>query len=136
MDTKIEGEGVTVCPGPNMAYFSKLKSLFEMTSHIYNKTNFAQINRPNMFVKELNLYIDYLNNAFEETEMAMTARQEAYLNTFASNLKEGIQYYHDMFSGFKETFKETKSTILSELELSKEKLQMIKIEIENLSISV
>ncbi len=134
IETKVEGQGVSVCPGPNMAYFSKLKSLFEMTSHIYGKSNIVRTDRPNMFIKELNIYIDYLKDKFDETKTSMTSKQEKYLVTFASNLKEGINYYQDMFSSLKETFEETKSTILSELNFSKEKLQLLRIEIDQISI--
>jgi hypothetical protein len=134
IETKVEGEGVSVCPGPNMAYFSKLKSLFEMTSHIYGKSNFASMNRPNMFIKELNLYIDYLKNKFDETKASLDQKQEKYLVTFASNLKEGISYYENMFSSVKDSFNETKSTILSELKSSKEKLISLRFKIDTVSV--
>ena len=32
--TGVEGDGVSVCPGPNMAYFSRIMSLKNMTDHI------------------------------------------------------------------------------------------------------
>ncbi|MDP3354215.1 MAG: hypothetical protein Q8S44_10805, partial [Flavobacteriaceae bacterium] len=35
ISTKIEGNGVSICPGPNMAYFSRKLSLKEMVNHIY-----------------------------------------------------------------------------------------------------
>jgi len=136
INTKVEGLGVTVCPGPNMAYFSKVKSLFEMTSHIYNKTNFAQANRPNMFIKELNLYLDYLGNRLEETKEMMTSKQEKYLTKFSDNLKEGITYYQDMFSDLKESFSETKSRILFELDKSNRKLQLLKVAIDEVAVPV
>ena len=136
IETKVEGEGVSVCPGPNMAYFSKLKSLFEMTNHIYGKSNISSTDRPNMFIKELNLYIDYLKNKFEETKTTLDQKQEKYLVTFASNLKEGINYYENMFSNLKESFQETKGAILSELNFSKEKLQFIRVEIDRISIPI
>lgn len=136
INTKVEGIGVTVCPGPNMAYFSKVKSLFEMTSHIYNKTNFAQANRPNMFIKELNLYLDYLSDRFEETKEMMTSKQEKYLTKFSDNLKEGITYYQDMFSDLKESFSETQSRILFELDESNKKLQLLKVAIDEVAIPV
>jgi hypothetical protein len=135
IDTRVEGDGVSVCPGPNMAYFSKLKSLFEMTSHIYGKTNFVNADRPNMFIKELNIYIDYLNDKFEEAKAVMTTKQEKYLTTFADNLKEGISYYHGIFSNVKDVFQETKIGILNELNKSSDKLQTIKIEIDQTLIS-
>jgi hypothetical protein len=135
IETRVEGEGVSVCPGPNMAYFSKIKSLFEMVSHIYGKTDFTNSYRPNMFIKELNIYIDYLNDKFEETKTIMTAKQEKYFSTFADNLKDGITYYQKVFSNVKDVFQEKKSTILTQLSQSSKKLQMIKVEIESKKVN-
>ena len=39
LDRKTQGDGVSVCPGPNMAYYSKVMSLKNMTDHIYGRTN-------------------------------------------------------------------------------------------------
>ncbi len=135
METKIEGTGVSVCPGPNMAYFSKEMSLNEMINHIYGKSDFSSKNRPNMFVKELAIYIDYLKNKFEESKNSMSLKQEKYLISFASNLNEGITYYQNMFNNLKGTFKTTKATILSELNTSREKLQLLSVEISRISPS-
>ncbi len=135
IETKIEGTGVSVCPGPNMAYFSKEMSLNEMIDHIYGKSSFIDENRPNMFVKELSIYIDYLKNIFDDSKNSMSLKQEKYLTNFVSNLKEGISYYQEMFSNLKNTFETTKSTILSELNFSKEKLQLLGVEISRISPS-
>jgi len=132
LDTKFEGEGVSICPGPNMAYFSKVMSLNEMTSHIYGKSNISRDNRPNMFVKELNIYIDYLKNKFEEAKNTMTVKNEKYFSSFATNLNEGISYYQNLFKEVKESFEETKSRIATDLQESKKKLQAISQDIENL----
>ena len=49
------------------SYFSKKMSLKEMVDHIYGRVNvITRKDRPNMFIKELNLYIDYLKNKIEE----------------------------------------------------------------------
>ncbi|MDO9261430.1 MAG: hypothetical protein Q7U08_05775, partial [Flavobacteriaceae bacterium] len=59
LSTKTEGTGVSVCPGPNMAYFSKKLSLKEMVNHIYGRTNVIErTDRPHMFVKEIYAYVD------------------------------------------------------------------------------
>jgi len=132
LDTKVEGVGVSVCPGPNMAYYSKIMSLKEMTNHIYGRLNVISRNdRPNMFIKELNIYIDFLKNKFEETKGSLDRKQEKYFSTFTTNLNEGISYYHNLFDTAKDAFDEAKSTIFNELELSKNKLQLLSIEIEN-----
>ena len=131
LDTRVEGQGVSVCPGPNMAYYSKVMSLKEITNHIYGRLNMiTRTDRPNMFIKELNIYIDYLKNKLEETKGTLDRKQEKYFSTFSANLNEGILYYNNLFGSLKENFEEAKSTILNELELSNTKLQLLHIEIE------
>jgi len=123
LDTKVEGDGVSVCPGPNMAYFSKSMSLKEMTDHIYGRSNVITRNdRPNMFIKELKIYIDFLNDKIEETKVSMTKKQEKYLVTFEHNLNEGIDYYQKLFTELKGKFEDTKANVLHELESSKKAL--------------
>ena len=133
LDNKVEGDGVSVCPGPNMAYFSKIMSLKEITDHIYGRSNMiTRTDRPNMFMKELKLYIDFLKNRVEETRVSMTNKQEKYLLAFAKNLKEGINYYYRLFNGLKDIFEDTKSSILSDLDANKELLHLLNLKIENL----
>ena len=136
LDTKIEGNGVSVCPGPNMAYFSKIMGLKEITDHIYGRSNvITRTDRPNMFIKELEIYIDFLRNKIEETRGSVTNKQEKYLLTFVKNLNEGISYYYSMFNSLKDIFEDTKSGILSELGDSRKTLQLLNLEIEKLSIT-
>ena len=67
LDTKIEGTAVSICPGPNLAYFSGKYSLKEMVDHIYGRTNVMErTDRPNFFVKELKMYIDYLGGKMKK----------------------------------------------------------------------
>lgn len=108
LDTKKEGKGVSVCPGPNMAYFSKIVGLKEMTGHIYGVSNLMErLDRPNMFIKELSIYIDYLKIKIEETGDSKTQRQLAYLTTFTNNLYEGISYYQTLLEGIGKAFLDT-----------------------------
>ncbi|MGB5436426.1 MAG: hypothetical protein WBM98_11105 [Maribacter sp.] len=133
LDTRVEGTGVSICPGPNMAYFSKLMSLKEITDHIYGRGNvISRVDRPNMFVKELMLYIDYLENKIEELKDTFNKKQESYLTTFANNLNQGIAYYESLFNSSKEAFRETKDLIMSELEVNKKKIQLLHLEIGQL----
>ena len=133
IDTKTEGKGVSICPGPNMAYFSKLMSLNEITDHIYGRGNvISRADRPNMFVKELTIYIDYLKNKIEEAKDSISKKQENYLNTFAKNLNEGISYYESLFNASKEAFNETNAIILGDLNSSRKKLQLLHVEIGEL----
>ncbi len=134
LDTKKEGEGVSVCPGPNMAYFSKILSLKEMTDHIYGRINvITRTDRPNMFIKELNLYIDYLKNKMEEAKESMTKKQHTYLMTFTKNLNEGIDYYNSLFDELKDRFEDSKSSILKDLDSRKNYLIQLCEEIELLA---
>ncbi|MBD0850748.1 hypothetical protein [Maribacter arenosus] len=133
IDTRVEGTGVSICPGPNMAYFSKLMSLKEITDHIYGRANVLMTSdRPNMFVKELILYIDYLNNKIEELKNAFNKKQESYLTGFINNLNDGIAYYESLFNSSKEVFRETKESLLKELDSNKKRLQHLHVEIGKL----
>ncbi len=133
MERKVEGDGVSICPGPNLAYYSKTSSLLEMTDHIYGKKSVIErTDRPNMFIKELNLYIDFLQKKLEAAKTNMDKKQERYLTKFTKNLEEGILYYNNLFGNLKDTFKETKSTVLKELEKGRNTLTSIGNEIEKI----
>src|SRR5690606_29754278 len=60
-------KAVTICPGPNLAYFSKVVTLKDMTDHIYGRINLiTEKTRPHMFIKELFLNIKYLEDQLQE----------------------------------------------------------------------
>ena len=135
LDTKTEGDGVSICPGPNMAYFSKIMSLKEITDHIYGRSNMiTRLDRPNMFIKELRIYIDFIKNKIKKMRISMTDKQEKYLLTFVKKLNEGISYYYRLFTDLKGVFEDAKSGILNDLDASKKTLHLLNLEIENLSI--
>lgn len=97
---KIKGEqqGVVICPGPNMAYFDKEVSLFRMLRHIYGyESILATGYRPHMFVKELELYINYFRKMVLELESPTPILIKKW-RTFKENLSSGIQYYEDLFA--------------------------------------
>lgn len=88
---------IAICPGPNLAYFSGTYSLKEMVDHIYGRINILNTeNRPNLFVKELSLYVDYLKKEVEKSIDQINAKQERYLKTFQQNLLAGIAYYQQI----------------------------------------
>lgn len=126
MEHKGEQQGVAICPGPNMAYFSKELSLKEMIHHIYGKSNvISDCNRPHMFIKELKLYVDYFSMKVIEFSDSCSTKQEKYLMNFQKNLNEGIAYYQQLFSGLFLN----KETLIKDLELLKNELFKIKIPI-------
>ena len=135
IDYKIKDNGVTVCPGPNMAYFDKIVSLKKMVGHIYGKINLLkQTYRPNMFVKELNLYINYLKNEIEELKIPIDKKKNKYLKKFTDNLNAGIAYYQTLFSESKDYWGKTKDNILKDLNYSKQKLEILLEKIQELQI--
>lgn len=128
-DIKIKGQaqGVVICPGPNMAYFDQEVSLTDMLQHIYgNKSILRAKNRPNLFVKELKMYIDYFRNEIETISGEVTANQLKKWNSFKANLLEGIDYYQNLFeSGF--YFKSDSEKIKYQFDFYKLELASIKI---------
>ena len=123
---KIKDNGVTVCPGPNMAYFDKVISLKDMIGHIYGRINVMKNeNRPNMFIKELNLYLDYLKNQLEEAGDNLDKRQQKYFDKFKKNMEAGIEYYEQLFDNSKDKFQAMKKRIFSDLQNGKNKLSRL-----------
>ncbi|MCB9202959.1 MAG: hypothetical protein H6604_07945 [Flavobacteriales bacterium] len=130
IDTTEEGNEVSICPGPNLAYFSKELSLKEMIQHIYGKTNvISRDDRPNVFLKELSLYLDYLENKIYDLEEEFSAKKKKYLSSFCKNLLNGIEYYENLFS--KTTyFLSNKINITKKLNFYKKNLNSMYAEIQ------
>jgi len=99
IDHTVEGSGVSVCPGPNLAYFDKIVTLTEMVDHIYGRTNIISRNdRPHMFLKELELYVNYLHTLIEDADKPLQDKQLKYFNNFRQNILDGIIYYRNLFN--------------------------------------
>ena len=89
-------DAVTICPGPNIVNFSQISGLREMTDHIYGRNSLVQKqDRPHMFIKELQLYLDYIK---EEIKSSFNpgGREIKAWNTFCSNMREGIGHYKEL----------------------------------------
>lgn len=95
-------KSVTICPGPNIAYFFKVVSLQQMTDHIYGRSNLLKdVERPHMFIKEMQLYIAYLKEQVDRA--GQDEKQIKYCAKFAENLMEGINYYGSIKIGYGQT---------------------------------
>ena len=95
---KGEAQGVVICPGPNMAYFNREVSLHDMLRHIYGYDSVMDFpNRPNLFVKEIQLYIDYLKKEIALHHSTATPAQFKKWAIFQKNLLSGINYYEELF---------------------------------------
>lgn len=127
-DIKIKGQsqGVVICPGPNLAYFDQEVSLKEMVQHIYQGKSVLRTDRPNLFVKELKMYVDYLRNEIETISGEVTAMQLKKWNSFKANILEGIAYYQNLFSSTF-YFKNDEEKIKNQFELYKSELNSIQI---------
>ena len=91
-----ENKAVAICPGPNLAYFNRKYSLREMIDHIYGKYDLLSgISRPNLFIKECGLYIDYLKKEIETLQGDV--KKTKYVDKFYTQLRNGIEYYRDLF---------------------------------------
>lgn len=119
-------KAVTICPGPNIANFTKRVSLKEIVNHIYGRENIMhRQNRPNMFAKELELYIDYIKMQVSQT-MSFDSKSRKSYQGFCNNLLEGIEYYRTILSknyiSNSEQFKEFLLNSEKEISLLKGKL--------------
>jgi len=118
-----ESSATAVCPGPNLAYFSRIVSLKEMVDHIYGRLDLiTDVRRPNMFIKELSLYLDYLRDKIEHALEPISNQAGAYIETFKSNLKEGITYYKNLIPDMEEESDKIREKIMDDLEKLEEKL--------------
>lgn len=128
LETDSKRTGVSICPGPNIAYFKQVVSLKEMVDHIYGKINLLKgVKRPNLFLKELHMYVEYLENRLREARETQDNKQLAYLRKFQANLNEGINYYRQFFEKYEHKLQEMKRDVFSELEAFTQKLEKNKI---------
>jgi len=99
---------VTICPGPNLAYFSGIFSLSEMVGHIYGRLNILNaVYRPNMFINELQMYVDYYKNKLEDN-LSLNPKQIKYL--------DGIDYYKKLVASIKKESDQYISAMKEELD--------------------
>jgi hypothetical protein len=104
-----------------------------MVKHIYGNTSvLGKINRPNVFINELKMYVDYLKNEVEEVSNEITTAQAKKLQLFKINLMDGIRYYEDLFASTT-FFKDLKAEIQEQLQFYKE--STVSIEIPELQIA-
>lgn len=117
LPVKGEAQGIVVCPGPNIAYFTEEVSLLKMVSHIYGNENIiARNDRPHFFIKELRMYADYLKKDMESVLEETSKMALKKMEKFRQNLLEGIEYYENLFCKRSNYFATKKAEILSELQ--------------------
>ena len=128
-----ESKGVSICPGPNMAYFNQELSLQDMSHHIYNgDEGIVRSDRPNMFVNELGMYLNYSSEKIEEHKNDWGKKSGRYLNAFSANMNEGIAYYQGMFNSIGTTFCSIKTAANQSLNEATESMNKMGAEIDAL----
>ena len=121
-----ENAAVSICPGPNLSYFSTSYSLKEMVAHIYGREEISfKINRPNLFINELNLYVDYLKKDITLHLGELNAKKAKYFEKFTAQLFSGINYYRDLLPEIKTAAGISAQDIQQQLLQAEEKLRMI-----------
>ncbi|MCX2839203.1 hypothetical protein OQ279_13700 [Salinimicrobium sp. MT39] len=89
-------DAVTICPGPNIVNYSKQASLQEMSDHIYGRQELpVDPQRPHMFVKELQLYVEYLKEEIKNTFNPVPRDIKGWTG-FCNNLLEGVSHYRKL----------------------------------------
>ncbi len=92
----------SICPGPNILNFKRTYTLEEMLDHIYGRKNLlSTVNRQHMFITELKLYIEYIDEHVKRLEqnlipVGVMPSDAPYLAKFKANLKDGINYYRGL----------------------------------------
>ena len=101
VETKVEGPEISICPGPNLAYYHNEVTLKDMVDHIYGKKSVAvDAHRPNLFLKEASMYVDYIYDKINQVEKKENF--EKYVATYKANMLDGFAYYKDLFADKKE----------------------------------
>lgn len=115
-----------VCPGPNLAYFSKIFNLKEMVDHIYGRLNLLNNTyRPNMFVKEISMYITHLTKEIQKTLPEPSPKDIKYLTEYVKNLKEGLNYTQELAAQLQDETDEYRKQMIHEVESIKQALNLL-----------
>ncbi len=112
-----ESTAVSICPGPNIAYFNAEYTLQQMVDHIYGRVNLiAGTARPMLFMKELALYVDYFENELKSCIDEFNDKKRKYFSNFKSELNSGIAYYKGLAESISKEVRE--ATFFSDSEIS------------------
>ncbi|MBP3942536.1 hypothetical protein J5U18_02975 [Sphingobacteriaceae bacterium WQ 2009] len=121
---KKEEPAVSICPGPNIAYFKSQYSLDQMVNHIYGRTDLLnQVQRPLFFINELNLYIEHLTSYVAINYQSVTEKKEKYVQKFKAQLLTGIQYYENLKNQVSLLSTTRKEEVSAQLQLAEQKIK-------------
>lgn len=125
--TPRENHAISICPGPNLAWFSKVYSLQEMVDHIYGRADLlADVPRPNMFINEIALYVAHYQKDMALNLSRMDTKKQKYLEKFRSQLLQGIDYYKTLVPQFAHETESYRETMSQQLQAFEQKLREVK----------
>jgi len=110
-----------ICPGPNIADFSRTVSLDEMVDHIYGRASImTRTDRPHIFIRELAIYAKHLRKQLGLFALQLGDSTLQYLREFKDNLLAGIRYYEELadkgFEGLTDTLVADMDCLRKEIE--------------------
>ena len=127
---------VAICPGPNIAYFSKVVSLQQMVGHIYGKTNIIKAtNRPHVFINELLIYIQYLSSQVDECQSKEKEndkdndndkKKQKYFQHFYEQIHQAISYYQKRAAVINDYNEAQIATFSVQLDIATVELELLK----------
>jgi hypothetical protein len=114
------------CPGPAIAFFSKIAALEEMVGYVYGQCKLpVSLERPHMFIRELQLNVQYLREEIERFSLGLLPRAASYFAEFKTNLLSGIEYYRKLSECFVTEERERFLTELKALGRALEQLPLV-----------
>ena len=123
---KAEGLFPAICPGPNIAYYDHVATLQEMVDQIYGRGPLlSRPNRPHMFLKELNLNIDFLKRLIDDLNAGYGKTKDSEVDEYHTNLADGITYYRNLVPTLDEETAEAKQQMLEQLDACSRRLNEV-----------
>lgn len=118
-----------ICPGPNIAYFSRVCSLSEMVGHIYGRISVfnPRESRPHMFINELRIYADYFIERLRRASPSPANKEIHYFMEFKQNLLSGIAYYAELLRTMRMASTISSDNFASALTSLSKQLELIRV---------
>jgi hypothetical protein len=87
-----------------------------MVGHIYGRLQLlTDPNRPNLFINELRLYVDYMKQEIQKRLDSWNAKEQKYFDTFRKNLQDGVAHYKTLIPKLIEETERYRETMRNEL---------------------
>lgn len=90
---------VTICPGPNIAWFDRRYTFREMVDHIYGRIpSLVPAHRPHCFAAEIGMYLDHFETLKADAHPENPKQVES-LDRFKANLAASLAWYREWLAG-------------------------------------